>query len=218
MSWRWSCLPVLVGAVVSLPGCLDRPIEPAEPRTTSMVVGLVYEDRVDKIDLLLAVDNSQSMRDKQEILAKAVPALLRRLVSPRCLDVTTLAPTGSNVDASGACQSGSKPEFAPIRDLNVGVISSSLGGLVTNNECKVAADDGGRLLRLGPNGSPVETHNGNGYLAWDPDGIRGGEGDLAKLERSLEDLVRGAGENGAASRCSWSRSRDSWSTRSRTCR
>src|SRR4051812_24344240 len=49
-------------------GCLKRPLEPIEPRTTSTVVEKLTESAVDKIDLLLMIDNSRSMADKQAIL------------------------------------------------------------------------------------------------------------------------------------------------------
>ena len=39
-----------------------------------------------KIDLLLMIDNSRSMADKQEILGAAVPDLVERLANPPCVD------------------------------------------------------------------------------------------------------------------------------------
>src|SRR4051812_34333047 len=52
-------------------GCLSRPLEPIEPKTTSVVVERLTESSVDKIDLLLMIDNSRSMADKQKILIDA---------------------------------------------------------------------------------------------------------------------------------------------------
>src|SRR3569832_1953682 len=40
-------------------GCLNRPIEPIEPKTTSTVVERLTESAVDKIDLVLMIDNSR---------------------------------------------------------------------------------------------------------------------------------------------------------------
>jgi len=57
-------------------GCLSRPVEPVEPRRTSTIVERLTQSSVDKIDLVLAIDNSRSMADKQQILAKAVPDLV----------------------------------------------------------------------------------------------------------------------------------------------
>jgi hypothetical protein len=80
--------------------------------------------RANKVDLLLVVDNSASMGDKQELLRLAVPDLVRRLVAPNCVDANG-APLG--VSSGGVCSQG-KLEFAPVADLHVGAISTSLGG------------------------------------------------------------------------------------------
>ena len=70
---------VLAGGIATVPGCLDRPIEPVEPRTTTTIVERLISNNVDKIDLLLTLDNSRSMADKQEILKDAVPDLIEKL-------------------------------------------------------------------------------------------------------------------------------------------
>ena len=81
-----------VGIVAALSsGCLDRPVSPASPNTTNISIDEVKSTAVDKIDLLFMVDNSQSMADKQKILADAVPELVRRLVTPVCVDSQTQA-------------------------------------------------------------------------------------------------------------------------------
>jgi len=80
-----------------------------------------------KVDLLFMVDNSPSMGDKQTLLALAVPTLVGRLVDPECLDTTSGQPTGVTA-ANGTCPVGSKPEFAPVHDLHIGIVTSSLGG------------------------------------------------------------------------------------------
>src|SRR4051794_275113 len=46
------------------------------------VFGKVAASGIDKIDLLLVVDNSRSMADKQQILAATVPDVIRGLVAP----------------------------------------------------------------------------------------------------------------------------------------
>src|SRR5687767_10280278 len=114
-------LTVGLGTVSS--GCLNRPIDRLEPRTTSTVVERLTQSAVDKIDLLLAIDNSVSMADKQAILAAAVPDLVNRLVLPICVNAETGEPDpgGSVVDAEGECATGLKPEFPPIKDINIGI-------------------------------------------------------------------------------------------------
>src|SRR5690606_20394751 len=66
-------------------GCMDRPVVPADPKTSNVSVQAVSSKGVDKIDLLFVVDNSISMADKQQILKDAVPVLVRRLVQPTCV-------------------------------------------------------------------------------------------------------------------------------------
>jgi len=189
-------LAVSLGATTG--GCLNRPIDRINPRTTSTVVERLLQSGVDKIDLLLAVDNSISMADKQQILAAAVPDLVNRLVTPNCVDEAGL-PTGQTVDPAGECPDGSKPEFPPIRNINVGIISSSLGDL-TSGACASATvvhpDDQAHLLTRAP--SPVNTYKDQGFLAWDPDGKRdpAGEGDAAALAGDLTNLVIGVDQVG----------------------
>jgi len=79
-----------------------------------------------KLDLLFMIDNSPSMGDKQNLLALAIPTMIARLVSPNCLDPSG-QPTGQQADPSGNCPAGSKPEFRPVSDMHIGIVSSSLG-------------------------------------------------------------------------------------------
>jgi hypothetical protein len=184
-----------LGSVAS--GCLNRPLDRVDPRTTSTVVEKLIQTGVDKIDILLAIDNSISMGDKQQILADAVPVLVSRLVEPRCVDDDN-NPTGQNVDPAGECPDGSKPEFPPIRDINVGIISSSLGDL-TSGACAsgsiIHPDDKARLLSRTSSGM-AETYQGKGFLAWDPDSKRGGETDAGNLTATLRSMVEGVDQVG----------------------
>lgn len=84
---------------------------------------------VDKMDILFAVDNSLSMGDKQQVLATAVPQLLRRLTNPDCVDPTpgSMRLPVQTIDPSAACPSGMEREFAPIKDIHIGVVTSALG-------------------------------------------------------------------------------------------
>ncbi|MBL8740320.1 MAG: hypothetical protein JNK04_04470, partial [Myxococcales bacterium] len=80
-------------------------------------------------------------------------------------------------------------------DINVGVISSSLGDM-TSGFCTAATNpnDGGRLV---VRGVPLaETYKGLGYLAWDPDGTRGGDDDIVHLTDQLGQLVLGVEQQG----------------------
>ncbi|MGH7269126.1 MAG: hypothetical protein ACREJ3_01745, partial [Polyangiaceae bacterium] len=65
------------------------------------------------------------MGDKQAYLASAIPALITRLVQPNCVDANGNA-VGGVVQANGACANGS-PEFPPVHNMHIGIVSSSLG-------------------------------------------------------------------------------------------
>ncbi|MFO0550307.1 MAG: hypothetical protein U0271_18075 [Polyangiaceae bacterium] len=177
-------------------GCLNRPIDVLKPRTTSTVVERLQQNGVDKIDLLLAIDNSISMADKQAILAAAVPDLVNRLVTPNCVDDMGVA-NGTVVDANGECATG-KPEFPPIRNINIGIISSSLGDL-TSGACNspniLDPDDHAHLITRGGAGT-VPTYQNKGFLAWDPDNQREGETNATNLANSMRDLVVGVDQVG----------------------
>jgi hypothetical protein len=139
------------------------------------------------------IDNSASMGDKQAYLEQAIPDLLRRLVTPDCVDASGNVVGVSQPD--GTCAQGTA-EFAPVHDLHIGIVSSSLGprlgdkvGNGTGGECLPTAtitvggatlsqhnDDQGHLLTrsqpAGPDaGAPSETplpDAAAGFLAWYP--------------------------------------------------
>jgi hypothetical protein len=125
--WR---VPALVGTLVAsvtmLLACLERPVcDECRPISTNLFVETIPQRSVSKIDLLFVIDNSRSMADKQQVLAEAVPDLVRRLVTPDCVDS---AGKRSKQDAQGKCSPGTEPEFQAVKDIHIGVITSSLGG------------------------------------------------------------------------------------------
>jgi hypothetical protein len=175
-----------IAATGAVGGCLSRPLEPIEPKTTSVVVERLTESSVDKIDLLLAIDNSRSMADKQKILVEAVPDLVRGLVNPKCIDQTTMLPSSMqpNGPTDPCPDAASKRDFNPVLDIHIGIVSSSIGGhgsdACPNTEtfsCPGAAtngtnNDAGHLLtRADPcTGGSVPSYQNKGFLAWDPKG------------------------------------------------
>ena len=73
---------------------------------------------------------------------------------------------------TGGCPRGSEPEFPPVRDLHVGIVSSSLGG-IGSQACSNAAgarreDDRGHLVARAPDGSAVGASQPEGFLAYLP--------------------------------------------------
>ncbi len=85
---RYGLASLLLGGTVVGTGCLDRPIEQSTPTTTNVVVQKQANSAITGIDLLLMIDNSSSMADKQATLAAAVPQLLGELVAPNCVDAS----------------------------------------------------------------------------------------------------------------------------------
>ena len=187
--------------------CLDRPIGRPEPVTTNIFVDDITQTSVDKIDLLFMIDNSISMSDKQEILQAAVPDLVSRLVNPICVNST-----GTLQDPPAApgenCQATFSREFNPINDINIGVVSSSLGDVGANVACpttgfpRYVADriDLAHLVGSLTRGSGT-ANTTEGFLAW-----RAGETNLNTFNRQFQDMVSSVGENG----CGWEASLESW--------
>lgn len=153
-----------------------------------------------KVDLLLTVDNSISMAEKQKLFAKTLPELLTRLVNPFCINgqgklVARVA------SPSDVCPVGSQREFAPLRDLNVGVITTSLGahgsGSGKYDVCTQPNDDDHAHL-VGLQRPGLASYDGRGFLKWDPDGLASppGASDMAAFAQSLEAMIVSAGEAG----------------------
>ena len=187
-----------------------------------------------KIDLVLAVDNSASMADKQQILALAIPDLIAGLVNPKCLDDTTKLPAVAQpAGALDACPSGTTREFPAVLDIHVGLISSSLGTLgadgcpdkppaVCPSADTTPLDDHGHLVTRSDacdSKGPIPTYQSQGFLAWDPGhklqppGIadigaigNAGPNSGSGLVGMLHDLVVGNGQAG----CGFESQNESW--------
>jgi hypothetical protein len=171
-----------VAAVAALAGasaCLNRPLcdVDCQPRTTNVFVGKVQGVGVDKIDLLFMIDNSSSMADKQKVLQEAVPDLVQRLVNPNCVDANGSTPAGMTTpdDPQANCPGALLREFNPIRDIHVGIISSSLGGHGSTDNC--VGNDSGTLQQQEANdhgwliGARTRFATPAGGLAPDPKGF-----------------------------------------------
>lgn len=181
-------------------GSDSQPDDPSDP-----VAEAPQPIVAEKVDLLLVVDNSISMADKQAILAPSAVKLVRDLTDPPCLDANGARLPDADQPASpaDACPAGSARASSPVSDLRVGVISSSLGAL-TANQCDSAVDadpsknDGARLLTRGPGGVVVPTYQNLGFLAWDPAAIQSPPGDtvIEDFEDKLAALITGVGEVG----------------------
>ncbi len=129
----------------------------------------VVSTPVVKLDLLLVVDNSQSMSDKQQLLAEAVPKLVQTLVNPPCMEDGDIVDQPAHGGAP--CRTGTR-RFKPVGDLHVGVITTSLGGQggtfcsdADTTSFNPTMADMSHLIGGARDG--LETYRGLGFLAWD---------------------------------------------------
>src|SRR4051794_34808807 len=100
---RWGLGVATVLAALA-PACTTRPVIPIIPEGHGTTVQKLHVTRADKVDLLLVVDNSSSMNDKQSELGKRIPELVKAITAQ-----TTASRKASVVD------------------LHVAVVTSSLG-------------------------------------------------------------------------------------------
>jgi hypothetical protein len=181
---------------------------------------------IDKVDILFMIDNSSSMAAKQSLLAASIPVLAQRLIEPECVDADGNS-TGVSALADGTCSAG-VPEFPPIRDMHVGIITSSLGDHGSNDVCSDAQNaqtvaNGGvasqynDLAELLP---AVRTNltswNDSGFLVWDPRdqatvsdphaNLTDNETDAALFSANLEAQATAPGETG----CGYESSLEAW--------
>ena len=205
-------------SAVAAPGCLDRPLEPIEPRPTSTIVERLTQSSVKKIDLLLVIDNSGSMADKQNILQLAVPDLVGQLVNPKCVDDAGQPSAQQPTGPLEACpEPGSQREFEPVVDIHIGIITSSLGGhgsdTCTGSSNGSENDFAHLIVResTAANAASVPTWQDKGFLVWDPSTdapshTPQGETNQATLIDNVKKMVGGAGEVG----CGFEATLESW--------
>ncbi len=188
-------------ALVSLcgllaPACLSRPIELIEPNRSVVINEALTQSKVDKIDILLAIDDSGSMADKQDILAFAVPDLVGALVNPNCVD-TEGAVVSTPAGPLEECAAGSRREFEPVLDIHIGVISSSMG--TRGSPWRDCPNDGGKLLSRTELAADQPTFEDKGFLVWEPEvdaPVPGQYTDPSQLTADLSAMVRGVGQVG----------------------
>jgi len=148
-------------------------------------VSVFRQRAVTKVDLLLTLDNSYSMADKQALLAEAVPLLVRRLITAGSL-------------------------LEPVSDVHVGVITSSLGshGADGAKDVCVTAEDDDHAHLLGQLRGLPGTWRGEGFLAWDPRGEQQPPGDASPeiFSDKLRRQVQAAGEQG----CGYEATLEAW--------
>jgi hypothetical protein len=179
-------------------GSLCRADNTCSPTGGTIKLGV---QSIDKVDLLLMVDNSASMADKFSELGRRMPELIKALADPD-IDPVTM-----------------RPKTQRVADLHVGIITSSLGSHGTS-ACDGAtyphADDHGHLMpRAGENGTSGYTVDSVGgppaaaacpvpvaasALTWAFDPAKGaqnsGQAGVKAMEASVACIVQSAKEDG----------------------
>jgi hypothetical protein len=160
--------------------------------------------KTDKVDLLLVVDNSASMQDKQAVLAQTMPRLLGQLVNPPCVDDSGNYAEHQPASPDETCpDAGTMRTHLPVQDLHLGVVTSSLGGHGNEDFCNgQRQNDRGRLV----DGSVI---SGPGsFLDWDtadpedPESIS----EVNELVDQAQRLVSAVGEEG----CGYEATLEAW--------
>ncbi|CAN95194.1 Putative secreted protein [Sorangium cellulosum So ce56] len=158
----------------------------------------------DKVDLLLVVDNSVSMADKQEVMRLVLADFVDGLTNPLCVDPTGVAPGFRPPSGSSACPAGTLRVRTPVQDMHIGVISSSLGGhgsSACQGQTSASNVDMAHLLARSNEGvaeNDLPTYQDKGFLVWDAAGshVPAGDSDPAALAEKLSDIVQGVGQAG----------------------
>lgn len=160
-----------------------------------------------KLDLLLMIDNSVSMGDKQHLLGQSIPALLDALLNPVCVDPATglehpeLTPIASNE----ACPAGYERQFYALSDVHIGIITSSMGSqgsdACINSPERPQKEDMAHLLGSLPRGAAALPGaagvNALGFLEWQG---------TADVTQSFLSLISTTGEAG----CGFEASLEAW--------
>jgi hypothetical protein len=165
--------------------------------------------QTDKVDLLLVVDNSISMFEKQKLLAAAVPKLVLRLVDPWCVGGSAPA---APAEPGHTCPTDRHLESEPVTDLHVGVITTSLGAHGSHDVCSAEQnadnvshgdaaydyDDKGQLLPLARPTLSLPSWNASGFLNWDPlhRSTPTGQDDTNAFIADLVQVMSGVGAHG----------------------
>jgi hypothetical protein len=210
----WTATTLTLGLAAA--ACLSRPVGQQPPTTKVNFTSTVSQQAVDKVDLLFAIDNSASMGDKQAILAEAVPDLINGLLRPRCVDSdgkpdpqgSTAEPTGSKENRYG-CPAGYEPEFKPVTDMHIGIVSSSLGSFGGDvcDETVPRQNDRGHLININPQGGEVAAAKPSNFLAWFPQSPENEDSrrhpppknpirTIEELSENFAKMVVGVGQNG----------------------
>lgn len=188
--------PLVLTSVPALfAGCLDRPVGTIEADTTRVSVNRLFVQKPEKLDLLIVVDNSQSMRDKQSELGRRIPELIADLTKP--------------------FKDPETGRVSQVFDVHIGVITSSLGSMGTG-ACHPGwygpeTDDRAHLLprkaNTLPSSCPAITPGKP--LTWVQDASRDksaqfvGDAGAVALQTAASCVVQSVDDNGCGFEATW---------------
>ena len=98
---------------LALAACTGQGVVGGQGGTDGGTGGSAPARKVDKLDILLSIDNSRSMADKQQILSLALADLVQSLANPPCIDPTTQAVSSQlrrTACASPSCRRRRRPD------------------------------------------------------------------------------------------------------------
>ncbi len=125
--WLTATLALVVPSI----GCIDRPVHVVNSNSQSGLQLHIVNDQLTKLDLLLEIDNSNSMRENQTHMMAQLGSLIARLTSPPCVSDTNPSPHTCN-----AGDTNDRLQYPAVRDMHVAVISSDLGsGGIATQTC-----------------------------------------------------------------------------------
>ncbi|HEY4122257.1 MAG TPA: hypothetical protein VGM56_30525, partial [Byssovorax sp.] len=206
---------VAIGAITTAAACTDTSSIGAlgegggGASSTGTAGGAAATVKVaDKIDIVLAIDNSSSMADKQAVMSLALTDLVQSFTNPPCFDASGSIVASPPV--GGDCPTGSSRGYAAVNDIHLGVVTSSLGDFASDF-CDSGVghpNDKGHLITRGGSTGMVDTYQGKGFLAWDPDQQMSppGDSDFTAFSSKALSLIAGAGQDG----CGYEQQLESW--------
>ena len=201
---RLAVFPFAAAAGPLVAACETRPVATVPESVDTEFRTTVSQSGVGKLDLLFMIDDSALMGDKQNYLKQAIPDLLQRFLTPNCVsDTDPTEATGAVAASDGTCPAGSLPEFSPVKDIHIAIITSSLGSRGATSICP--SGDSARnahLVDRGASGSAEPDAEPAGFLSWFPDTSVSPQpgttpiADPTKLQNDFQDMVSGVGEDG----------------------
>ncbi|HYQ02792.1 MAG TPA: hypothetical protein VER96_29175 [Polyangiaceae bacterium] len=153
-----------------------------------------------QLDVLFVIDNSASMDDKTAVLVQSVPGFIARLVNPPCVDDSGIPTAMQPASGTEPCKTGRR-ERSPVRDMHVGVITSSIGNH-GGSFCTTPAtdvvdphlDDQAELIPSKRTGVP--SYLDSGFASWDASGLAGDSETV--VTEQVQAMIAAVGHSGCA--------------------